>query len=886
MAEFTEQDRLDALREIKTITEEIAAIDKERAKNKGIFLSSIQKEIIEFERAKQLQQDIVTAAEEQAEIERLRRDILKEQAFLNQAQNLDANKKLQVDLKIANLAQRRIDALADQAKFFNEMAAAATKDIKDSTKKAKVASDIAAIQLKIKQNQVSPKEAKRLLAIQTKIAEELKKQEERLQGITNSVADTTAGFANLLGIETGFSKGLDNILDGIISMADEIEESGIAEVGKRVAEGISESINLTNVLGSIAKSAFEQVMGILDMTADITAATGMSQDFVLSFERATTRANEMAGAVGALRSEMFEAGKVLTQTLQVFTTLGESARVEITAIAGNLSRIGVDTADFSEAIADSMALTGRGAVEAAKEVEQLTKHMLAFGISPQESVRNLATMAGKFAHLGAAGRKQLVELTKTAKALNIQLDDTIGHLEQFDTLEQSIEASRSLNAIFQRLTGTTQQFFNPQELAMETNLDKRFAMLRKNFEATGLTLEEMANSGLREHRFALKAISEAMGGIPIDELIKTYGQADRGTLEAAQSQKSFNELLHEARSPTDMLKAMFESLIQDGTLITLAKSFTSLAKTVANLAQTFGPLIIPFGIFVGVLGSLLGISKVILTLKAIGAAFNITAISSLGFAASLGYVLAGIAAIAGLYVIFSSFGDFVADTFGPATAAALLLATAIGAVWVASTAGTAAASIIAGLVAVSATMAGLGQGLDALGISSPDLDITGNVGLGEIEIPEMPKFSGEGGFEIPALQTGGRIKGDGIAYLHADEEVMTPAEVEKKEAAGTTNSNISGDLVNTILSPSMNMTVGQGIVQPNYSTTTNEMVDPDELGRAIAAHLKPLLAKLGSEVAAAAAQGDVMLDGKKVGVAVAPKAVKAMEKKMQRMLIG
>ncbi len=888
MAKFTEQDKLDALKEIKKVTQEIAAIDKERAKNQGIFLSSVQKEIIEFERAAQLQQDIVSAAEEQAAIERLNRDILKEQNFLAQAQNLAADKKLQLNLKIADLEQKRNEALADQTKFFNEMAVAATKDIKDAQKKAQVASDIADIQLKIKNNQITPKEAKKLLDTQKKIAEELTKQEERLQGITDSVADTTAGFANLLGIETDFSKGLDNILEGIISMGNEIEESGIAEVGKRVAEGISKSINLTNVLGSIAKSAFEQVMGILNMSAEITAATGMSRDFVLGFEKARVAANNLAGASVFLREEVFRVGQEITQSLQVFTTLGEESRVQISAIGATLSKVGVDMGDFSEAIADTMALTGKGAVESALEVDQLTKHMLAFGISPQEAVKNLASMAGKFAHMGAAGRKQFIELTKTAKALNVELDEVVSSIEQFDTLEQSIETSMQLNAIMQRLTGSTQQFFNPQELAMETNLDKRFEMLRKNFASTGLSLEEMANSGLKEHRFALKAISEVMGGIPVDELIKTYGQAGKETLKAAQGQKSFNDILADATSPADMMKATFQNLIADGTLIELAKGFANFARTVVELADRFGHLVVPLGVALGVFGSIMGIANVVMTLKAMATAFKITSLASLGLGASMGYVLLAVGAFVGAYMLFSGIGDFFAESLGPGIVAFGALALAIGLAYSAFTLGFGAAGIVAGMAAVAAGIVAAQQAIGgATGATGGGGGGTGGSPMGGISIPEMPKgFDSEGGFEIPALQTGGRIKGDGIAYLHADEEVMTPAEVEKKDAtkAGN-NANVSGDLTNAIMSPSMNVTVGQGIVKPDYSTT-NEL-NAEDVGNKVAEKLSPLLKALGADIAKAVAssKGDVHLDGKKVGKLLDKKiGVSAMERKLSQMI--
>ena len=889
MAEFTEQDRLDALREIKKVTEELAAIDKERAKNKGIFLSSVQKEIVEFERAKQLQQDIVNAAEEQAAIEKLKRDIFKEQAFLNQASNLSDDKKLQIQLKINDLAQRRTKALADQTAFFNQMAVAATKDIKDTQKKAQVASEIAAIQLKIKNNQISPKEAKRLLDIQTKVVEELDKQEERLQGITDSVADASAGFANLLGIETGFSKGLDNILEGVISMANEIEESGIAEVGKRVAEGISKSINLTNVLGSITKSAFEQVMGILNMSADITAATGMSRDFVLGFEKARTAANDMAGASIFLREEVFRVGQEITQSLQIFTTLGEKSRVQISAIGATLSKVGVDMGDFSEAIADTMALTGKGAVESALEVDQLTKHMLAFGISPQESVKNLASMAGKFAHMGTAGRKQFIELTKTAKALNIELGEVVSSIEQFDTLEQSIETSMQLNAVMQRLTGSTRQFFNPQELTMETNLDKRFAMLRKNFESTGLSLEEMANSGLREHQFALKAISEVMGGIPVDELIKTYGQAGKETLKAAQGQKSFNDILSDATGPAEMMQAVFQNLISDGTLIELTKGFANFARTVVELSDRFGHLVVPLGIALGVFGSIMGMASMVMTLKAIATAFKITSLASLGLAASMGYVLLAVGTFVGAYMLFSGLGDAIAEHLHPGIVAFGALALAIGLAISASTLGLGAAGIAAGSAAVAASIVAAQQTVSA--ISGPSEEGGGGTGgspMGGISIPEMPKFDGEGGFKIPALQSGGRIKSDGIAYLHADEEVMTPAEVQRKDAAKAgNNANVSGDLTNAIMSPSMNVTVGQGIVKPDYSTT-NEL-NAEDVGNKVAEKLSPLLKALGADIAKAmsSSKGDVHLDGKKVGKILDKKiGVSAMERKLSQMILG
>lgn len=54
--------------------------------------------------------------------------------------------------------------------------------------------------------------------------------------------------------------------------------------------------------------------------------------------------------------------------------------------------------------------------------------------------------------------------------------------------------------------------------------------------------------------------------------------------------------------------------------------------------------------------------------------------------------------------------------------------------------------------------------------------------LGSTEVGGQTIFDGVS-FDLPQLDTGGKIEGDGLAMLHSGEEVLTPAEVSEKESA-------------------------------------------------------------------------------------------------------
>ncbi|WP_394743306.1 phage tail tape measure protein [Natronococcus roseus] len=132
--------------------------------------------------------------------------------------------------------------------------------------------------------------------------------------------------------------------------------------------------------------------------------------------------------------------------------------------------------------------------------------------------------------------------------------------------------------------------------------------------------------------------------------------------------------------------------------------------------------------------------------------------------------------------------------------------------WIGSTARENIDSAVQSIVdSVEETMSGLGESITELFTSTWN----GSVGGASLSIPEVsqdipdwvPEYGGEsfslGGQEltVPSLDTGGYIERDGLAMLHAGEEVVQKAHVDRSGSAGEGNSSGGGDTYIEIYAP-------------------------------------------------------------------------------------
>ena len=399
----------------------------------------------------------------------------------------------------------------------------------------------------------------KMLGEQTKSVDALTESNQKIDAIANSTKKLIGGFASLtMGMNvqqpylasmvTSFSSG-----EGLLgSMGDKLRGMG---------EGFVQVFNLSTLVASVMQGMYEQIMELVSIQAKFTKETGMGYAYAIEgIESARIAANEFSGALIATREESQAAFSALTQQLPAFTRLSQGARAELAGMTTALGQIGVDAGDAAVILNEMMSVMNIGAKEAGPVLFDLTEQMHQFGITPAEFTKNLATMLPRFAEFGKTGTKIFTDLSKKAKALNVDMESIIKVTEGFDTFEDAAPKVGQLNAIISTLTGSNKGLFNSFDLVMAVDPSERFALLTETVDQAGLSISEMANSTLPQHKFALRALAQTLG-TTTGEFIKMYNENRKGTLGMVEGQKSLRDAIADAQTPSEVLQATLQDML-------------------------------------------------------------------------------------------------------------------------------------------------------------------------------------------------------------------------------------------------------------------------------------------------------------------------------------
>ncbi len=850
MAKLTEQERLDLLEKYRDTVKEISDMEKERLKGEGTFITKKREELIQLQKAAQIQQDVVKAAQGQEAIN----DLLADQTrlLMKLDQERQAGNTAGVERykrQIENIDNSVLKAQASQDKLFEATIKAAQKGIQDAGKRADIEAKILKIRQDIEDGKILSSEAEEQLEKLGEAVEDLVEVEKRLQKITGASEDAFGSLANLFGFSTGFSDKLDEFFA-------DFKDLPIEEVFLRIGKGFTKVFNMSNLIGSLLKGAFEQVMSIANLQSSITSETGLSKEFIGSFIEAKDVANDFLGANILTNEKIMETGAAFSKNLPIFTALTKGARTEIIALGASLAEVGVDTGDMSNAIMDLMAITGDGAVDSAKHVAAMTEEFVKFGIAPGEAVASLAQMAPNFAHLGRAGIKSFVSLTKKAKALNVEIGALVKVTEVFDTFESGIPAAMNLNAILGQLSGTFGSYLDATALVMEQDPDKKIDMLREGFVKAGVSVKDLAE-GTNQQRQQLKGLAESIGASGVDEFIKIMEKSNSAQLDAVSINQKLSESIKDAQGFGDLMQATFQAITD-----TLAKD---LGIEIKDIALAIKDLVVGIVTFVK---ENPGLTKALL----IG-------IPLMGTLANLATVIGP---------LFTGIGAAFAGA-GP-----VILAFATGPIGIAIAAiGTLIYFFDDIKKAVMEFVDYLPDALDAAG------DWFGSFFSGDEKKPrakrEMEKEAFRPGGDMMMMASGGTIgafqqtalvgeEGPEIVTLPPGAKVYSNPESKKIAASyadGTDDS--SSFLANTALGLT-GAIFGAGKTEMMMNMGGESSPMQKALAKEIAKELKPVLKEVLS--GGTGGSGDIYMDGKKVGKHLAPTMVKATERKMSKVLVG
>lgn len=857
MAKTTEEQRLQLLAEYKKLTGELAELEKERLKQEGIFLTKKREELIELEKAAAIQKDFVKAAEKQVEIN----ELINEKARINaQLQNttlgLTQQQQDALQRQLTSIDSQLARAQQNLDKFNAATVKAATKGIQDATKRAQVEADILQIQNDIAAGNILPEDAEEKLELLTKAVEDLVEMEKRLKNIEKIGKDAFGSIAGFFGISTEFSDKINELIGAFKGLP-------FGEIMGRMGKAFRETFNLTNLIGSALKGIFEQAVSLMNIQADIAKETGLGKEFTSSFLEAKEATDALGFSGSILREDIMKAGQAFAESLPIFTALPKQARTELIAMGAQISEVGADLDDMSTAIMDLMAITGDGAVEAAKQVMAMNEELVKFGISPKEAMSNLAKMSPQFAVLGRAGIKSFMELTKKAKALNVEIDGLVKTAELFDTFEQAIPIVMNLNAILGKLTGSFNNYFNEQALVMEQDPAKRIDMLREGFEKAGVSVQALTE-GTIQQRLALKAMAETLGNMPLDEFVKQMDFSRDATVKTVDANQKLANSIKDATNFADAMKGAFE-LLADEIMAELGMSIGEIAIAIKDLIiegvrfiKEYGGVIMTIA---GIVASLSTLANIVGIVSGGMKIFGITSaaaggagLAALGpfllIAGKVALVVGTIAAVGyGLYKLFTEW-DSVVRAVGEAFG---YLGDMASAAW-------------------DSVKSWFGSffGNDGNTIEVAKRQESNNISKNVIEM------------QMAAMASGGTVGRRGQIALVGEKGPEIVALPPNSAVLSNTDSN---RLASGIEGYATGTTTLKNIVsEVNNSTMNNNTNVSAEIVNA----LKPMLKELAEATmqVAKAAGGDIYLDGRKVGRQLEGQMVGAVEKKMSRVILG
>lgn len=921
---MADEKQIELLERYKELTKSVVELDKQRLRQEGNFVGKKREGLLELKRSLDLQNDLIQVSERQIQIENDRQSLAKKDLEIKKAkQELEKVQFDEADIqqdKLNTLEAERarisegIERSVEKQKASQEaIVNSLNKGVTDLETQEKNSAAVAEEFANITNNAAGTLER---LKDSVEVTEELKDKgteaQKRFQGISDAASTLFEKTANFFGISTEFS-------DKFNSIVASFKGANFEDIALRAGAAFKQTFNVINLTGTLLKAFGEQIMEVLKLQVELTGETGLGADVILSFREGKNAANDLAGALMFTNAEAMEAGVAISQSLPIFSSLGKQAIKDITGIGVSLQSVGVDLSNFGSAIQDLAAVTGESFTATAIRIQNLTDRMVEFGISPKEAIQSFAQLQPRLALLGKTGTQVFEKLAIKAKALNVEIEGILDITDLFNTFEEAIPITQSLNAIFGRITGTMGSFFNATELVLEQDPDKRFDMLRASVESTGVSLKNLAN-GTNEERIALRALSAAMGNMPIDEMVKKFEAANDATVSAIDSQKDFNKIIKESRGFSEMLKATFESIIED--LVELGIDFNEVALSVRNFvvevvsfikenpnlskALMLIPFVTPLIVSslalatmfaTGYANSQLRIaiesnkaaiaqekqaaSAVVAGKSSAAGALGVQALG--GAFATLGqrlFMVAGYAAaFVGAFMLFDSIGASLAENMNNAAAAIFGLGLAIILALTAASLGFGGAGIAAGLAAAAAGVVGF-KGMVGAYDGQPDATVIGDISNTIAAGGEPVVALARGGTIGPYLQTAlvGE-EGPEIVTLPPGSSVYSNPESKKISASYALGSGPTAEDFNRSFAGNAAASMSLTMSSPDKALS---QASEKSLAKAIAEALEPVLRQTIGSIGGS----DVILNGKKVGKQLQPQMTKAFENGMSKRLTG
>lgn len=320
----------------------------------------------------------------------------------------------------------------------------------------------------------------------------------------------------------------------------------------------------------------------MDKVIEASIALTMEQDSaVVSFRKATGASGEFDDNIRGLEQSLFTAGVTSAEAGQAvqslflnvtdFTEMSEAQQETLGKTVAVLGELGVASETTAKNIQFATKALGMSTSAAAGLQRELFAFAQDLGVSASQIASDFQQMGPQIAAMGANGVDAFRNLEAQSKSTGLAMNELLGIVQKFDRFDTAAESVGRLNAL---LGGP---FLNATELVAETDLSKRFEILKNRVDDAGLSFDQM-------DYYQRKAVASAMG---LNE--QQLALLMRGRVDLVQAPAKSAEEIEALADQTAQFNTIAEEMMQIAR--GLAIGFGPVVSAVKDFLQLLSPLI-------------------------------------------------------------------------------------------------------------------------------------------------------------------------------------------------------------------------------------------------------------------------------------------------------
>jgi hypothetical protein len=395
-------------------------------------------------------------------------------------------------------------------------------------------------------------------------------------------------------------KHADNLFDRTFGFM--YSEAPETSIGAFITDPASFSGKMKENLGKL-KNPLAVTTGLIDTMAIMTKKLALEQDqAIVTFNKTTGASGEFDDNIRGLERSLFTAGVTSAEAGQAvqslflnvsdFTEMSEAQQRTLGKTVAVLGELGISSETAAKNIQFATKVLGQSTSQAAALQRELFVFAQDLGVSASQIAGDFQTLAPQIAAMGKNGVDAFKNLEAQSKSTGLAMNELLGIVQKFDRFDTAAESVSRLNAL---LGGP---FLNATELVAETDLSKRFEILKNRLDDAGLSFDQM-------DYYQRKATASAMG---LNE--QQLALLMRGRIDLVQAPEKSAAEIEALAEQTAQFNTIMEELMQAGRA--LAVSLGPLISSLKALMQFLSPM---FQVMSVMPGAIFGMGAAFMYLK-------------------------------------------------------------------------------------------------------------------------------------------------------------------------------------------------------------------------------------------------------------------------------